>query len=457
MANKNKPVRHLILFLTALLISFNFAVSAYARAENDSSEPDPKIKAALELISNLKAENYEAAVKDFDPTMKAQVPPQRLKQIWEGLLAKTGTFKEHSAVRKEVYGPHTTVRMALHFAIIKLDIKVTFNVHNQVAGFFFDQCRPPEVYAAPSYVAKEAFTEKEVTVGTRDFPLPGTLTIPKGEGPFPVVVLVHGSGQSDRDETYGPNKPFRDLAWGLASQGVGVLRYDKRTLVHGIKCGQMRDFTLYHESIEDAVSTLSVLHREARLDKKRIFVLGHSLGGTVIPRIARRDKEKLFAGFIILAGLTRPFLDTLIQQNEYLFKLDGKLDPKEKEILDQVKTEVERARRISPDTESGAVVLGGRAAYWKDMRDYLPTVVARAITRPVLVLQGERDYQVIMDDYAGWKNAFLTHKKAEFKVFPGLNHFFMKGEGKSSPQEYERAGNMEKEVIDTILNWLKKH
>src|SRR5205085_5456531 len=166
-------------------------------------------------------------------------------------------------------------------------------------------------YKAPSYVNPESFTEKQVKVGKGEWELPATLTIPKGDGPFPALVLVHGSGPHDRDETIGPNKPFRDLAEGLASRGVAVLRYDKRSLVSplGIR-------TVNEEVVEDAKAAIELLSAEPRIDRRRIIVLGHSLGGTLAPRIAAEDPRT--AGIVILAGAARPFEDLLVEQLRYL-------------------------------------------------------------------------------------------------------------------------------------------
>ncbi len=107
----------------------------------------------------------------------------------------------------------------------------------------------PEVpYAPPDYAVAGAYTEREVTVGSGEWALPGTLTMPAGPGRFPAVVLVHGSGPNDRDETFGPNKTFKDLALGLASRGVAVLRYDKRTKVYGAKIAPLKQFTVKEET-----------------------------------------------------------------------------------------------------------------------------------------------------------------------------------------------------------------
>ncbi len=149
--------------------------------------------------------------------------------------------------------------------------------------------------------------------------------MPVGQGLFPAVVLVHGSGPQDRDETIGPNKPFRDLAWGLATYGIAVLRYEKRTRVYGQKLQQdkklLTSFTVYEETVDDAVSAVALLSQTPGIRPDRIFVLGHSQGGMTIPRVAQKDKQA--AGFIIMAGLTRPLEDAILKQNRYLLSISG--------------------------------------------------------------------------------------------------------------------------------------
>ena len=151
-------------------------------------------------------------------------------------------------------------------------------------------------HTLPPYVDSEAFTEREVTVGRGEWSLPGTLSVPLQGDLHPAVVLVHGSGPNDRDETIGANKPFKDLALGLASKGVAVLRYEKRTLEHGSKMASLMEvLTPEEEVIEDALAAVSLLKETEGIDPDRIYVLGHSLGGTLAPRIAQGDPH--IAGF----------------------------------------------------------------------------------------------------------------------------------------------------------------
>ncbi|MGH7583941.1 MAG: alpha/beta hydrolase family protein, partial [Gemmatimonadales bacterium] len=143
--------------------------------------------------------------------------------------------------------------------------------------------------------------QRDITV-PGPVPLPGTLTLPAGSGPFPIVVLVHGSGANDRDETIGPNKPFRDLAWGLAERGIAVLRYDKRGYVRPAWFAG-RNFTVDDETVQDALSALTLARALPEADSTSSFLLGHSLGAIMAPRIAKADGK--VAGLIIMAGATR--------------------------------------------------------------------------------------------------------------------------------------------------------
>ncbi len=140
-------------------------------------------------------------------------------------------------------------------------------------------------------------------IGKGDFALPGTLSIPKGKGgPFPAVVLVQGSGATDKDETVYALKPFRDLAFGLASQGIAVLRYNKRTYEHAIKTTADPNHTVDKETTDDALLATRLLEKEKRIDEERIYILGHSQGGMMVPKMIEEDKRQNIAGAIIMGG-----------------------------------------------------------------------------------------------------------------------------------------------------------
>ena len=149
-------------------------------------------------------------------------------------------------------------------------------------------------------------------------PYPGTLTLPKGRRGRPGVVLV-ASGPSDRDVTTGPNKPFKDLVWGLATRGIAVVRFDKLTLVHGELGGEL-GFTMVEEYLPHIRAAVEALRRNPRVDPDRIFLVGHSGGGKAAVRAAAADPS--IAGVAMLACDTVPLPRAALRVFEYLAGLD---------------------------------------------------------------------------------------------------------------------------------------
>ena len=316
----------------------------------------------------------------------------------------------------------------------------------------------PVAYQPPAYAVPSAFNEKPVTIGAGTaWELPGTLTLPVGKDPLPAVVLVHGSGANDRDETQGPNKPFQDLAWGLASQGIAVLRYDKRTHVYPGKVVTLPNLTVKDETIDDALAAVTLLRQTPQIDPKRIFVLGHSLGGMLVPRIGVAAQDSV-AGFIIFAGATRPLEDEWVRQYEYIYGLDGQLTAKEKAEIEGYKQQAARIKQLTPADAGGKeLLMYGPPSYWLDLRGYFPPEVALKLKQPLLILQGERDYNVTMDTFRDWQRTLAGRTNVDFKSYAKLDHLFLEGSGPASDADYAQPRNIPKDVIDDIATWIKKH
>jgi dienelactone hydrolase len=304
---------------------------------------------------------------------------------------------------------------------------------------------------------KDTFRESEVKVGEGKWTLPGTLAKPTGKGPFPAVILVHGSGPHDRDESIGPNKPFRDVAWGLASRDIAVLRYEKRTREHAARLADSKDYpTVKEEVLDDALAAAALLRKTPGVDAKKIFVLGHSLGGTLVPQIGARDPA--LAGLISFAGATRPLEDTILEQITYIYALEEKHTEDENARFEKLKKQIACLKdpKLSPDTPASKLPFGVPAAYWLSLRKYMPAQTAAKFKQPILILQGERDYQVTGKDVAGWKKLLAGRKNVQFKTYARLNHLFIAGKGKIKPSEYEQAGHVDRSAIEDVAAWIKK-
>jgi len=415
----------------------------------------PPVAHAAAVVDALVARDFAKVTSQFDAAMKAALADDALRTSWEGIIAQLGAFKSRGVGQEQPRGAYVAVTVQCEFERAKVDVIVVFSTSGQIAGL---QMRPPASatpYSAPAYVVSTAFKEREVTVGTGEWAVPGTVTMPVGTGPFPAVVLVHGSGPNDRDESFGPNKTFKDLALGLASRGVAVLRYDKRTKVHQAKLANLTAFTVKDESIDDTLLAVALLRTDPLVDPAKIFVIGHSLGGMLIPRIAAADPK--IAGVVVMAGAVRSLEQSIVDQLQYLADADGVVSPEERQQIDGARQLVGIVAKLTPeDAKAGKNLSGAPPGYWLDLRGYDPPASAARLPQRVLVLQGARDYQVTVADFDRWKAGLANKTNAEFKLYPTLNHLFLPGTGKSLPSEYSTPGHVPVEVIEDIAAWIKK-
>lgn len=285
--------------------------------------------------------------------------------------------------------------------------------------------------------------------------LPGILTIPKGEGLFPAVVLLQGSGPSDKDESIGALKPFRDLAEGLAGNGIAVYRFDKRTYVYGAELAAKKDISLEDETIEDAVNAVQLLAGQDGIDPERIFVLGHSLGGNAVPAIAEKLKQAPVkaCGYIMMAASPRP-LDVLMrEQYDFLYSLLPEITAEQQAEKNALFAELDRLQELDAMTEDDTVA-GVYASYWKWLAAYDILQAAEEITEPVLLLQGEEDYQVTMTDFSIWQETFGEKGNWRMISYPGLTHLFMPGQKGEGSAAYARDARMDDQVIQDIAGFI---
>ncbi|HWR67150.1 MAG TPA: alpha/beta fold hydrolase [Bellilinea sp.] len=416
---------------------------------------------AREFVTQLAAGQFKEAREDFDMTMNLALSQQKLEETWAALQEQAGPFEKQGDVRIETEAPYKIVFVTCRFGMGALDVRVVFDQKGKISGLFFqpasDSSAMAPDYVTPEYADVTLFQEEDATIGSGEWQLPGTLTLPTGAGPFPAVVLVHGSGPNDRDETIGPNRVFKDLAWGLASRGIAVLRYEKRTREYGERfTGEiLNNLTLKGEVIDDALAAITWLQARPEIDPSQIYVIGHSLGATVAPRIAAQNIK--IAGLVLLAGATRPIEDLMLEQSTYLANADGAIDKDEDKALKDLQKMVDQVKQL-PDQEKidpAEIILGAGPAYWLDLMAYNPVATAESLTIPMLILQGERDYQVTMTDFAAWQAALSGRQNVTLKTYPALNHLFIAGQGPSLPEEYQIMGHVDATVINDIVGWIQ--
>lgn len=406
------------------------------------------------FVERLAAGEYQTAIDEFDYTdaVGQQLDADSLAQVWTTQTASLGQFVEVASVEYATsQGYHVTVAQARFTDGVQL-VRVVYDDQSRIAGLQFPGSGG--AYSPPDYAEESTFTETERTLSATDgCELPAKLALPTtesaGSDPVPGVVLVHGSGPNDMDETIGPNKVFRDVAWGLASRGVAVLRYDKRTYACDV---DVADVTLDEKVTDDALTALSVLREPDRVDPDRTAVVGHSLGGMVAPRIASRDGE--LAGVAMLAANARPLPDLVVEQVEYLVNLDGTVTDAERAQIQSVREAVERIRSLDIDDGEVVLDLGGRP-FWAALAEYDQVATAESLDIPLAVHQGARDYQVSSErDFEAWRDALGDREAVTFDSYDDLNHLFMAGEGQSNPNEYFQADNVDRRVVENLAAWI---
>lgn len=429
-----------------LLVLLTFALTG-----GPADSPESLARA---VVAELAARNFDAVVARFDATVAAGLPRDKLAATWDGLVAQVGAFQRVESAAVQPSGKVVAVSLTCRFEKRRFDVRLAFDGQKKIAGIFFLPSQEP--WSPPPW-ANGPVRESEVKVAG----LPGTLTLPAtGDGPFPAVVLIHGSGPNDRDETVHGTRVFADLARGLAARGVASLRYDKRTKVEPQAFPPTARYTVMEEVVNDAREAVRILHKTPKIDRLRIYAVGHSLGGFLAPRImmpsivARNpqtgsgppasrssDGEPRLSGLVILAGSTRP-LEVLLREQIQVTA------PGNAQIAAAVEAFAKQVADPALKPDSVVEMLGAKlpGSYFLDLRGYDVVGTARAVAIPILALQGGRDYQVRAADLDGWRRA-----GAATKTYPALNHLFVAGSGPSTPAEYLIPGqHVAEEVVADI-------
>jgi dienelactone hydrolase len=393
------------------------------------------------FINDLFVEkNYDKAHSYFDEMVKNQLSVNSLKDTEEKIEKQVGGFKSIIEINSEL----NTYFFFTDFKNAKLDIKITINKSQKIVGFF---CVPHREFK------KVEILGEDLNIKSLGIELKGTLLLPEKSNKKKMLIFVHGSGPQDRDATIIENKPFKDIAEELYRRGIGSYRFDKRTLSYPESFDGTTNKTIDDEVTNDVLSIIDYFKNDLKFSQYEIILLGHSFGGYMLPRVA--NKTKNISKLIFLAGNSRPIDVLVLEQLEYL----NKINPADglKVQLKKFKQQVGylNSSNFSLNSPKEKLPFSLSAYYWKSLLDYKPLIDVKKIKVPILVLQGERDYQIKMEDYQLWKESLKLNKTAKFISYLNLNHLFMEGTGLSVPKEYSVKGNVNQDVIRDIEIFIK--
>ena len=304
--------------------------------------------------------------------------------------------------------------------------------------------------------------------------------MPRGDGPFPVVLLITGSGSQDRDETIARHRPFLVLADYLTRNGIAVLRVDDRG-VGGTDIGSLSATS--ENFVEDVLAGVNFLKQRKEIDPRMIGLIGHSEGGMIAPMVAARSNDVSF--IVLLAGPGQRGEDLLYAQTELIHKAQGthvdtirhtialvkrinsivKTETDEKRIEQKVDEEIAAYDRSLPDLqklllqpaagEVKAYMPMYKTAWYRYFITFDPQPVLKNVKVPVLALNGELDLQVSAKENLDLIGAGLkANEDVTLKSFPKLNHLFQTCQT-GLPSEYGQIDEtMSPEVLKTISDWI---
>ncbi len=409
------------------------------------------IDQSTRFFETLNKNNFKEAQQFFDSGLHDKIKPESLEVMWKQITASLGNFESINGAQNKSQDSIQSVILDCKFKYGSQPFQFVYNKDAKLIGFFIVPAKQIAQYKPATYADTSAYKESFITIKSGDFDLPGMLTLPKKGENFPLVIFVHGSGPSDMDETVGQHKPFKDLAEGLATQGIASIRYVKRTMLYG-QSFMNKSYTLKEEVEDDLQKALEYAHSIPEIDKSKIYIFGHSLGGMIAPRFASKNPD--LKGIVIAAAPARTFGEVLVEQYQYLQKTSQDTSAQTKKIFADAIQEAKKGAAIKPNAlPKDTLIIGLPVSYWLDINSLNQVATAKKLKNRILVIQGGNDYQVSTADYNLWKSA-LKGKNVTFKLYPMLNHLFSFVSEKGTSLQYQEPGNVEAVLVTDIANWI---
>ncbi|MEG0238598.1 alpha/beta fold hydrolase [Anaerorhabdus sp.] len=396
------------------------------------------------IATALKDQDYKTVQSYLSKETKKDVSDEKLKSAWDKLVTDAGAYVSMEAFE---FRPDDRdlgiVNYTFENKVIRLSLKYDENMEVKQINLNENH---PQIEA----ITTEDFTETNVKVGYGNM-LDGMLTLPNGVENPPVVILLQGSGSSNLNEEIFENKPFEDIAHGLAQQGIASIRYDKRYYAYPAWDG-VRSQTVDWEYFIDFSNVVHQLE-DMPVNHNQIYLMGHSQGGMLAPRLAYDHPE--IKGIISLAGTPRGLEEVIKDQQINALLAQGlKLE----DIAGQIKSiddNIAKIQGLTEETADDYVVWNMPLKYWYQLNQSRAKLFFEDLKCDVLILQGEEDFQVFFDnDYEEWKKLSEGKDNVMMKSYPGLSHLFMPSiEGTTA--DYQIPAQVDQQVIDDMVKWIQ--
>ena len=454
-----------LVFTAVLLLTFTGCSEKYYNGDKavlpfESESDENKLKDAISSFTAVLSGSLEQ--------WKSQMPEKSSEEYtegiekayaeWQQISKEHGLFNNYEVQEVFMYHYLGGARVEYQFPDnTYTGADMLFSASYKLLSVdFFTSAKTAEA----SYTLPEGVTERTVVVGKgTDFELEGTFTCPEGGTDLPAVLLVHGVGANDRDESALSTKCFRDIAYGLAKRGIAVLRYDSRLFVKGVECQSVSDLNTLTADfliIDDAVAAAKLLKEQPEVDPARVFIVGHDLGGHVAPRI---DLQADFAGFVLLATPSREWGEVAYDQT-MRYGLNGRENEDVKYLKPYIASQRDQLKNIynlTNEADLTSIIFGQYVYYWQDLYRYDYVQMIQDTAKPVMILHGEADYQIQIDpDFKGWQEKLAGKENAVLKSYPDVNHMMLVVDGPFTDcsLQYYRPLRVPEEIIDDIAAFI---
>ncbi len=415
--------------------------------------------AAVEMVEQMEAGSFDPVIACFAPELKAQLGVPQLKTAMAQMNALAGPYLEVIGAAASLQDDVAAVEVYVRHQQKAIKLRLPYDHAGQVIGLWMNIAPESEIeklFSAGKAAASTGAHSIDHAVEVGEYKLPGFLVTPREDIPDQgiAVLLVAGSGPQDRDETVGlaANKPLRDIADGLAAQGIASLRYEKRSFA--APQAFAKGATIEAEVLDDVKAAVSLMQNDPLTRDSALYVIGHSLGGMLVPQILT-DNPAL-QGAVILAGSPRSLWDIIYDQNiSAIAAQTGLTDEQRQQGALQVRGMRDQANAM--DQNNMADLFGMPGSYIVSLNALELAQKAKTLTQPLFILQGGQDVQVYADkDFISWQALLGERENLEYRLYPGLNHLFMQGRT-GTAADYNDQALVDSGVISDIASWLLRH
>lgn len=372
-----------------------------AASEGASSLESKSRRYAEQIVTGL----FDELRDNFTQVLKDQIDMDDLRASWESVAAGANGYEGISKVEISEDNGYQIVLVTLRYKQNQgRTIRFVYDGEENIAGIWFDIVMLQGEDGATGDGSR--WSEEDITIGRDPYTLKGKIVIPSGEK-APVVILIADRGDADLDGTIGKsgNTPLCDIAYGLAEKGIASVRYNRRACEYTGSVST--EDGSYDTLCQDVWYAVDQMYNDKRVDRDRIYLLAMGRSADLLPALVKKKAGRL-SGAVMMAA--KP---VCVAEQYY--------SRKEQDITSD-------------------------AAYFMKENS----------TFPLLMLQGEEDFQTTMDDFEQWRTVWKGRSHVVYHSYRYLNHYFMRSSGKETQEEYDKKGSVSQSVIDDIAAWLEE-